>query len=516
MAIGRVGSFATVEPALVDFGSMAERNIDKIKAEEEAKKAAKAAEAKAKGEALKDVKDIEAFKLSGVTGYDKTLSGTVNNMYQKFLDAKESYLNTGDRSYLLMADKIRNEVETINNESKAIGDTLTKFAELSKAEKINKDIADEKLAELQAIKDGRAEYSFEDGKTMMTFKDEEGNITNKVPASGYVTNMLSDIPEPFNLESTMNETVSKVKASTSEVGNALFQRKTTDINSPESAPQRKSLQNTAEYWSNNNGAMASWYQSKRAQEKANGNILPLKTSNWTEEERKEAQDYFYNQLKNKYAKEVTIDAQQPNRSGDGGGGGKKKFEPTIFSPYKKKDFNASGDGYAWSGDPKASPTLGTFSFVRTQGGKKTQVTANNAILKNLFMDKAGNVVILYDELAGTLSEREVQDEISALDSLLSQGSISESDYNEKVNTLKTQSTKPKYNSKLVIRPNDDDKLGMIANATGMYDSTSELLDDLRKKARMKNNTGSAKRSVAQIMKEDKVSFTEASKRFNNQ
>jgi hypothetical protein len=323
MAIGRVGSFATVEPALVDFGSMAERNIDKIKSEEEAKLKAKAAEAKAKGEALKDVKDIEAFKLSGVTGYDKTLSGTVNNMYQKFLDAKESYLNTGDRSYLLIADKIRNEVDSINNESLAIGNTLTKFAELSKAEKINKDIADEKLAELQAIKDGKAEYSFEDGKTMITFKDEEGNITNKVPASGYVTNMLSDIPEPFNLESTMNETVSKVKASTSEVGNALFQRKTTDINSPESAPQRKSLQNTAEYWSNNNGAMASWYQSKRAQEKANGNVLPLKTSNWTEDERKEAQGYFYNQLKNKYAKEVTIDAQQPNKSGDGGSGDKK-------------------------------------------------------------------------------------------------------------------------------------------------------------------------------------------------
>jgi hypothetical protein len=355
MAIGRVGSFATVEPALVDFGSMAERNIDKIKAEEEAKKQAKAAEAKAKGEALKDVKDIEAFKLSGVTGYDKTLSGTVNNMYQKFLDAKESYLNTGDRSYLLIADKIRNEVDSINNESLAIGNTLTKFAELSKAEKINKDIADEKLAELQAIKDGRAEYSFEDGKTMITFKDEDGNITNKVPASGYVTNMLSDIPEPFNIESTMNETVSKVKASTKETGNALFQRKTTDIDMPESAPQRKSLQNTAEYWSNNNGAMASWYQSKRAQEKANGNVLPLKTSGWSDGERKEAQDYFYNQLKNKYAKEVTIDAQQPNKSSDGSGSGDKKdiITPSsevgvkrIKTTFKGKEIKSVNNGYA--------------------------------------------------------------------------------------------------------------------------------------------------------------------------
>jgi hypothetical protein len=482
MAIGRVGSFATVEPALVDFGSMAERNIDKIKAEEEAKKVAKAAEAKAKGEALKDVKDIEAFKLSGVTGYDKTLSGTVNNMYQKFLDAKESYLNTGDRSYLLMADKIRNEVETINNESKAIGDTLTKFAELSKAEKINKDIADEKLAELQAIKDGRAEYSFEDGKTMITFTDEEGNITNKVPASGYVTNMLSDIPEPFNLESTMNETVSKVKASTSEVGNALFQRKTTDINSPESAPQRKSLQNTAEYWSNNNGAMASWYQSKRAQEKANGNILPLKTSNWTEEERKEAQDYFYNQLKNKYAKEVTIDAQQPNKSGDGSGGGKKKFEPTKFwankvPSYKKE--GAIGRGLSWAGDPKNAPTLGSFMIDRTVGKKTTRLQVNNALLKNIFVNKDGNVIIAYDELVGTENVREIDEKIGVLEALLSSTEIQseKDDINNQIKTLKSQSTKPKKTSTLTIRRSDEDVLGMIANALGK-ESTDELLYEL--------------------------------------
>lgn len=322
MAIGKVGSFATVEPALVDFGAMTERNIDKIKAEEEAKAKAKAAAEKAKAEALKDVKDVDAFKLSGVTGYDQTLSGTVNNMYQQFLDAKESYLNTGDRSYLLIADKIRNEVSAINNESQAIASTLSKFAELSKAGKLNKDIADEKLLELQAIQDGKAKYSFENGKTMITFTDEDGNVTNKVPASGYVTNMLSDLPEPFDLEKNMNETVSKVKASTIESGGALFKKKVTDIESEESANQRTSLQNTAKLWASQTGAMASWYQAKRSEERAKGNYLPLKTSNWTEDEKKEAQDYFYNQLKNKYAKEVTIDAQQPNKSG---GSGKEKF-----------------------------------------------------------------------------------------------------------------------------------------------------------------------------------------------
>jgi hypothetical protein len=482
MAIGRVGSFATVEPALVDFGSMAERNIDKIKAEEEAKKAAKAAQKKAENEALKDTKNPDAFKLSGFTGYDDSIGTYVSRKWNEAIDNKELYRQTGDRKYLDNVDRITNEINTINNESQAIGNTLTKFAELSKAEKINKDIADEKLLELQAIQDGKVKYSFEDGKTMITFTDEEGNITNKVPASGYVTNMLSDIPEPFNLESTMNETVSKVKASTSEVGNALFQRKTTDINSPESAPQRKSLQNTAEYWSNNNGAMASWYQSKRAQEKANGNVLPLKTSNWTEDERKEAQDYFYNQLKNKYAKEVTIDAQQPNKSGDGSGSGKKVSKPTKFNANKVpayKEKGAIGSGLSWAGDPKNAPTLGSFMIYRTVGKKKTRLQVNNALLKNIFVNEDGNVIIAYDELVGTENVREVDEKIGALEALLSSTEIKseKDDINNQINTLKSQTTKPKNTGTLTIIRTDENVLGMIANSLGK-ESTDELLYEL--------------------------------------
>jgi hypothetical protein len=510
MAIGRVGSFATVEPVLVDFGSMAERNIDKIKAEEQAKAAA---EAKAKKEDLKEVKDVDAFKLSGVTGYDKTLSGTVNGMYQKFLDAKEMYNNTGDRSYLFEADKIRNEVSAINNESQAIASTLSKFAELSKSGKINSEIADEKLLELQAIKDGKAEYSFENGKTMITFKDDEGNITNKVPASGYVTNMLADIPDSFNVENNMNETVSKVKASTNEVGSALFQRKTTDIKSPESEPQRKSLQNTAEFWSNNNGAMASWYQSKRAQERANGNILPLKTTNWTEDERKEAQDYFYNQLINKYAKEVTIQAQQPRE--DGSGSKKDKLKPTIFNPSAKFDY-APGQGISYSGNPTDSPVLGSFMVDRTlSDGSKKRIQITNATIKNIFIDKNGNVKMFYDELTGNLSKREIQDKINDIDDLLGLGRISEGEAKKQKETLKTQSSKTKGTQELVIRRTDEDLLGMIANSMN-FESTGELLNRLDELGGRKGGSNKAKRSIPQIMKEDKVSFAEASKRFNNQ
>jgi hypothetical protein len=478
MAIGKVGSFATVEPALVDFGSMVERNIDKIKADEAAKAAAKAAVEKAKSDALKDVKDVDAFKLSGVTGYDQTLSGTVNGMYQKFLDAKEAYLSTGDRSYLLVADKIRNEVATINNESEAMAGVLTKFAELSKTGKINSEIADEKLLELQAIKDEKVKYSFEDGKTMMTFTDEDGNITNKVPASGYVTNMLGDMPESFKLNDEIKGIVETVKASEIEAGGASYRKTVTDINSPDSEPQRKRLDNAAKYFSEQNNSMASWYQSKRKEEKAKGNVLPLKTSGWTEDEKAEAKKFFYDQMINSYQKKVSIDAKEP--SGGSGSGDKKTFAATEFDASKKyKLEGATGKGLSWSGDVKESPILGSFMIQRTEGDKKTNLQINNATLKNIFVNKDGNVIMAYDEQVGNLSEREVQEKMSALDAIISGSNIAsevEKAKKEK-ETLKTQSSKVKSTNILTIRRSDEDLLGMIANSMGLS-STSQLLGQL--------------------------------------
>jgi hypothetical protein len=482
MAIGKVGSFATVEPALVDFGSMAERNIDKIKAEEAAKAQANAAVEKAKSEALKDVKDVDAFKSSGVIGYDQTLSGTVNGMYQNFLDAKEAYLSTGDKSYLLVADKIRNEVNTINNESQALAGVLTKFAELSKTGKINSEIADEKLLELQAVKDEKVKYSFENGKTMMTFTDEDGNITNKVTASGYVTNMLGDMPESFNLNDSIKSIVETVKASEIEKGGALRRTTTTDINSPESANQRKRLDDAAKYFSQQNNSMASWYQSKRKEEKTKGNILPLKTSGWTEDERKEAKDFFYNQMINSYQKKVSIEAQQPKESGDGSGSGKKVSEPTKFNANKVPDYKkkgAIGRGLSWAGDPKNAPTLGSFMIDRTVGEKTTRMQVNNAILKNIFVNEDGNVIIAYDELVGTEYVREVDEKIGALEALLSSTEIQseKNEINNQIKTLKSQSTKPKNTGILTIRRTDENLLGMVSNSLGK-ESTDELLSEL--------------------------------------
>jgi len=398
MAIGKVGSFATVEPALVDFGSMVERNIDKIKADEAAKAAAKAAVEKAKSDALKDVKDVDAFKLSGVTGYDQTLSGTVNGMYQKFLDAKEAYLSTGDRSYLLVADKIRNEVATINNESEAMAGVLTKFAELSKTGKINSEIADEKLLELQAIKDEKVKYSFEDGKTMMTFTDEDGNITNKVPASGYVTNMLGDMPESFKLNDEIKGIVETVKASEIEAGGASYRKTVTDINSPDSEPQRKRLDNAAKYFSEQNNSMASWYQSKRKEEKAKGNVLPLKTSGWTEDEKAEAKKFFYDQMINSYQKKVSIDAKEPS----GGSGGKDDDSISISSEVGSRYTVTRKDG-------KELSKVGAGYAVALGGKPEEYKDRKREVIEMGFDEKKKSFYVKYKDFFGASDDRAKKD-----------------------------------------------------------------------------------------------------------
>jgi hypothetical protein len=482
MAIGRVGSFATVEPALVDFGSMVERNIDKIKAEEQAKAAAKAAKEKADREALKDLKDVDAFKSSGFAGWDDSLGTYVHRLHQLSIDNKELYRETGDRKYLDNYDRIRNEVNTINNESNAIADKLKQIADLYSAGKINKTVYEEKIKEFQSLNEGKAKYAYRDGRTVIGFPDEEGNVTNETPAFGFVTNLANDMPEPFNINENINTIVEKVKASEIEKGGALRRTTITDINSPESESQRRRLDAAANLFSNQNSSMTEWYLLKRNEEKSKGNILPLKTSGWTEDERKEAKDFFYNQMINSYQKKVSIEAQQPKESGDGSGSGKKVSEPTKFNANKVPDYKkkgAIGRGLSWAGDPKNAPTLGSFMIDRTVGEKTTRMQVNNALLKNIFVNEDGNVIIAYDELLGTEIIREINEEIEKWEALLSSTEIQseKNEINNKIKTLKSQSKKPKNTGILTIRRTDEDLIGMISNSLGK-ESTDELLSEL--------------------------------------
>jgi hypothetical protein len=480
MAIGKVGSFATVEPALVDFGSMAERNIDKIKAEEEAKKVAKA---KGVSDRTKDLALPKPLDITTLNSADLKYGEMAQGLFNDMTYSKMLYEQTGSPEAKENFETLNYAYGQLTSNVASLKENVTKFNDPAFLKGKNLSIAQERAEYFQKLdEEGRMRV---DGKNILVKKPDGGEFR----LESFIPSMMN-IPDDFDYQGFVKNVRDNTGPSTTSGGSYMLNWTKESILDPASSRQRDFIKNAVATQAYENESALVDYARKKGLKDEYG---LTKTSGFTDEEKKEWIDQTYQDIINSFPSKEDKKYGTPDRSGDGSGSGKKKFEPTIFSPYKKKDFNASGDGYAWSGDPKASPTLGTFSFVRTQGGKKTQVTANNAVLKNLFMDKAGNVVILYDELAGTLSEREVQDEINALDSLLSQGSISESDYNEKVNTLKTQSTKPKYNSKLVIRPNDDDKLGMIANATGMYDSTSELLDDLRKKARMKNNTGSGKK-----------------------
>jgi hypothetical protein len=480
MAIGKPGSVATVEPALVDFGSMAERNIDKIKAEEEAKKVAKA---KGVSDRTKDLALPKPLDITTLNSADLKYGEMAQGLFNDMTYSKMLYEQTGSPEAKENFETLNYAYGQLTSNVASLKENVTKFNDPAFLKGKNLSIAQERAEYFQKLdEEGRMRV---DGKNILVKKPDGGEFR----LESFIPSMMN-IPDDFDYQGFVKNVRDNTGPSTTSGGSYMLNWTKESILDPASSRQRDFIKNAVSTQAYENESALVDYARKKGLKDEYG---LTKTSGFTDEEKKEWIDQTYQDIINSFPSKEDKKYGTPDRSGDGSGGGKKKFEPTIFSPYKKKDFNASGDGYAWSGDPKASPTLGTFSFVRTQGGKKTQVTANNAILKNLFMDKAGNVVILYDELAGTLSEREVQDELSEFNALLKSNSITQSEYQEKVNTLTTQSTKPKYNSKLVIRPNDDDKLGMIANATGMYDSTSELLDDLRKKARMKNNTGSGKK-----------------------
>jgi hypothetical protein len=469
MAIGKPGSVATVEPALVDFGSMAERNIDKIKAKEEAK-------AKAKKEDLKEAGDVDAFKLSGFSGWDDSLGTYVSRLHQLSIDNKELYRQTSDRKYLDNYDRIKNEVNTINNESKAIGDKLKQIADLYSAGKINKTVYEEKIKEFQSLNEGKAKYAYRDGRTVIGFPDEEGNIVNESTAFGFVTNLANDMPEPFNINENINTIVEKVKASEIEAGGALYSKTITDIRSPESAPQMRRLEAAAKLFSDQNSSMTEWYLLKRDSERAKGNKMPLKTSNWTEDEKKEAKKFFLDQMIDSYQKKVSIQAQQPR---EGGSGSKKdKLKPTLNNPSAEFDY-APGQGLSYSGNPTDSPVLGSFKVKRTlEDGTQKEVQINNAVIRNVFIDNNGNVRMFYDELTGNLVEREIEDKKIRIQDLISTGDVKEADKErEKLKKLQTQSSKTKATQELVLMRNNEVVLGMIANSMN-FGSTGELLNRL--------------------------------------
>jgi hypothetical protein len=322
MAIGKVGSFATVEPALVDFGSMAERNIDKIKAEEEAKKVAKAKEEQAKRDAVKDIKDPNIQKTTGIGEIDAGISASIRPEWEKFA----YYKSIGDADN---AGRSARKINIVASQSEYLQKAMSDYqAAIKTGDDINPEAYRGVMNFLTNLDKDKVKISFEGDDPTISVMNEDGTYPEPSNLVNYVQNVLTPVRNYVEIDD-IKKVTDTIKASVTESGSYALNTKITDINSKESAPQVNELRRQAKLRTSLDESMFNWYNTQRAQ----NNKLPFKVSGWTDEEKKQAEDYYFNTFKDSYNREVEKGFGSP---GGGSGGDKEKFTYGIPVTLGKK------------------------------------------------------------------------------------------------------------------------------------------------------------------------------------
>jgi hypothetical protein len=309
MAIGKVGSFATVEPALVDFGSMVERNIDKIKAEEQAKAAAKAKKEQADREAAARIKRPENIKKTGIGALDQEFSGQVSGYWSEFSES----VRVGDvQGAESSAFKI-GEVGALANSILGGMDSFKKRMESDKD--INPDAYNQAMSILTSLNKKKAKMSWDENLNgSISVMNEDGTYPEPALMSDFA-NTIFNVPKNYNELDDIEKVTNTILASTTKSGNYLFNKKITDINSEESKPQVDVLRNQAKSRAGSDASMFVWYNNHKNTDKK----LSYKVSGWTENERKEAEEHFFSTFLNAYNKEIEAGSGRPASSGGGSG-----------------------------------------------------------------------------------------------------------------------------------------------------------------------------------------------------
>jgi hypothetical protein len=318
MAIGKVGSFATVEPALVDFGAMAERNIDKVKADEDARRAAKAKAEKEKRDSTKDYKIPDQLGFTGIPEVDRSLQGSFRNLYSRASEAKL----IGDEKTLMETVGQMNVFIAKYEELKTLMPNIAKRIESDKT--LDDDAGNNHLRALTTLNQNGYEVNTDDPQNMkIALKNENGELQNEQTLDEFVST-FKVIPNKIELIDETKKVLNTIKASSIGTGNYYSNKKITDINSEESKSQVEAINNNVEMWISNDNFMYSWYKKEQAKDSK----LPHKTTGWTQEQREKAKDFYTKSLIDAYNTDISIGG---GRGSSGGGGSDSTLSPVV--PY---------------------------------------------------------------------------------------------------------------------------------------------------------------------------------------
>jgi hypothetical protein len=372
MAVGKVGSFATVQPAIVDFGGMAQGAFDKMRADEERKRREKEARDEKKRQEIERLGGLGFLKSTNIKGFNQGLEEAFKPMVQEYRLAKEAGDTTKMRelqeNIFSMNDIVDKVVKQYDFYLKNKDDFDPDYFNRAKSVLDNIDIAN---MDVKRGEDGRVRFTVygDPERKEVLFRDMTPNeivdslkipykFDPEVMVKGFVNNYgLNDIESLIN----SGGIIGTVK----------------DISLEKTPRVMSAIDKKANEMVNDSNAMA-WFGKSIGKYEAD-------SMGYSTEEKKEAKEYFTERLKEAYKEKYDLAIQQ-KRTGSG-----------------RKSDDASFGNPQWLSNVGGKENV-LFSPIIASGGKKTGIyySASQDIV-GVGMTKDGELYPFVSESIGTSS-----------------------------------------------------------------------------------------------------------------
>jgi len=302
MAIGKVGSFATVEPAIVDFGGMAKGAIDSVKEDRERKRREQEAAKLKKQQDIEKIGGLGFLKSTNTKAFNQGIDAIYREMKEEFAIASSN----GDTAKM---KELQNNIFSINNTIENVVKQQDFY--LKNEDKFDPKFIDRNKQILENIDIANMDVSRgEGGRVEFTvYKDND----KKEPLFERMTiNEIQDsleVPYAFNEDAVIKDFKKNFPLDEIEslLPNQISTTKVSELKSDSRV--KEAIDRKANILANDNKAMA-WY---------GANFLDKFEANsrgFTDEEKKKAQDYFATTLQQSYNKEVDLKIKEKTGRGE--------------------------------------------------------------------------------------------------------------------------------------------------------------------------------------------------------
>ena len=357
MAIGKVGSFATVQPAIVDFGGMVKTAIDSVKEDRERKRREQEAAKLKKQQDIEKMGGLGFLKSTNTKAFNQGIDAIYREMKEEFAIASSN----GDTAKM---KELQNNIFSINNTIENVVKQQDFY--LKNEDKFDPKFIDRNKQILENIDIANMDVSRgEGGRVEFTvYKDND----KKEPLFQRMTiNEIQDsleVPYAFNEDAVIKDFKKNFPLDEIEslLPNQISTTKVSELKSDSRV--KESIDRKANILANDNKAMA-WY---------GANFLDKFEANsrgFTDEEKKKAQDYFATTLQQSYNKEVDLKIKEKT----GGGGAADVIQPSttqLISPISLQQ--------------QGAPKIEGFRMNFTQGSK-LNTKAGEATILGVFYDE---------------------------------------------------------------------------------------------------------------------------------